>query len=89
MGPPSPHRVVRPVCLRNLGVFGDGDLSDLVLLAFQKYLSVCRALQRTYVLEPAGSHGVWSLDDYHLLPFLFGSAQLLGVCMSSARELRG
>lgn len=46
------------------------------LKIFNSYLMFVRRLQLTYRMEPAGSHGVWSLDDYQYVPFIWGSAQL-------------
>jgi len=49
----------------------------IVLCIFKQYFKVVRKLVSIYNLEPAGSHGVWGLDDHSFLPYLFGSAQLI------------
>ncbi|KAI3391630.1 hypothetical protein diail_7031 [Diaporthe ilicicola] len=68
-------------CLWKLGAFKDGGAGgdierDIVLGVFEPYLSVVRRLILTYTLEPAGSHGVWGLDDHFFMSYVFGSAQL-------------
>ncbi|KAL2416747.1 Serine/threonine-protein phosphatase 2A activator 1 [Exophiala dermatitidis] len=66
--------------LWKVGYFAEADVGveerGIVLGVFEMYLSLIRKLIKTYTLEPAGSHGVWGLDDNSFLPYVFGSAQL-------------
>ncbi|KDN52963.1 PTPA-domain-containing protein [Tilletiaria anomala UBC 951] len=62
--------------LRRLGFLHEGDEEAIGLRIIPRYLQVVWNLQDAYKLEPAGSHGVWGLDDYQFVPYIVGAAQL-------------
>ncbi|MBN3272212.1 PTPA phosphatase, partial [Polyodon spathula] len=64
-------------CLCKIGVLRVDDQLAIVFKVFDRYLKLMRKLQKTYRMEPAGSQGVWGLDDFQFLPFIWGSAQLV------------
>lgn len=49
----------------------------LVFIFYNEYMKVVRNVQSKYTLEPAGSRGVWGLDDYFFVIFILGSSQLI------------
>jgi serine/threonine-protein phosphatase 2A activator len=59
-------------------VLGDADMASVVFDVFWAYWDVLIAILTKYRLEPAGTQGAWGLNDFVMLPFLFGSAQLVG-----------
>lgn len=67
-------------CIWKLGGFATNTRGEeergLVVGVIEPYIELVRTLIITYTLEPAGSHGVWGLDDHFFLPYIFGSAQL-------------
>ena len=66
-------------CIWKLGGFNASDSGNeergIVLGIIDPYLNLIRRLIKTYTLEPAGSHGVWGLDDHSFIPYILGSAQ--------------
>jgi len=64
------------LCLRKIDFITEADYPAVVLQIFHRYITLCRRIQAKYRLEPAGSKGVWGLDDFQHLPFYFGAAQL-------------
>ncbi|XP_076032279.1 serine/threonine-protein phosphatase 2A activator-like isoform X2 [Oratosquilla oratoria] len=63
-------------CLFKIGALKQEDSVATVTKIFYSYLDLARKLQTTYKMEPAGSQGVWSLDDFQFVPFIWGSSQL-------------
>lgn len=53
------------------------------LVVFASYYTLVRRLILAYSLEPAGSHGVWGLDDHFHIVYILGASQLLNAPQSS------
>lgn len=62
-------------CYFKLMVLTPADQIAVAVKVVERYLVLVRKLQKTYRMEAAGSHGVWGLDDFQFIPFLWGSAQ--------------
>ncbi|EJW01421.1 hypothetical protein EDEG_03954 [Edhazardia aedis USNM 41457] len=48
---------------------------------FLKYFEFIRMMIIELQVLPAGSHGVWGIDDYQYLPFLFGSSEMCKITL--------
>lgn len=60
-----------------LDILPDLKPNDLLLL-FHHYYDLIKKLILTYTLEPAGSHGVWGLDDHFHFIYILGASQWIG-----------
>lgn len=71
-------RLIYYIYLLYVHMFLLSSLNICVHFHLIRYIEIVRRLQLRYQMEPAGSHGAWSLDDYQFVPFIWGSAQLIG-----------
>ena len=77
------HMIAWLAYLYRLGALSEEDAEARIALeVIPAYLHVVWHLQDRYRLEPAGSHGVWGLDDYHFVPYILGAAQLRDATIS-------
>jgi serine/threonine-protein phosphatase 2A activator len=57
------------------------------LTLWHAYITVTNQLIDLYRLEPAGSHGVWGLDDYRCLSFFYGANQMMTISNSIPSDI--
>lgn len=53
-------------CMCKFDIISKDEKLAMVTKIFWEYLEMIRMVQKVYKLEPAGSHGVWGLDDYQV-----------------------
>lgn len=61
--------------LMECGFIGSDIAGTDLLAIFAKYYDLVRRLIIEYSLEPAGSHGVWGLDDHFHFIYILGASQ--------------
>lgn len=72
------HFAVFVMCLCRLGLIRPPHFAHIATRLLPRYLALVRRLQVRYGMEPAGSRGVWCLDDHQFIPFIWGGHQLVG-----------
>lgn len=65
------------ICALDLLGLLNNATGDDILLVFDSYYTLIQKLILTYTLEPAGSHGVWGLDDHFHYLYILGSSQMI------------